>query len=115
MSWHDALKAIEAKALEVLIGLDETGSALLFENANDLTISSRAGMAELDFLVGKPETAEMKALRVIFRTLEELQPGHCFGAILGDLLRAAHVTTELTPYGQYIHAHGLVFSAPVQA
>ena len=107
MSWSERVKAIEAKALEILIGIDETASAALFEHANDLTISSRAGMAELDARVGRPETAETKALRVIFDVLERLQPGHCFGAILGDIARANITLSELGPYETYIHVNKL--------
>ena len=102
------LNDFENKAVAILIGLDDTVDAALFENGDDVTLSCRCGMAKLDKLMGKPDTAESIALRALGDVLDQMQPGHCFGAVLHDGLRAAGVTTLVTPYAQYIQAHQLL-------
>lgn len=102
---------LETRAVDIAIALDDTLDAAFFQQGDDVTLSCRCGMAILDKLMGKPDTAEGIALRALGEVLDKLQAGHCFGAVLHDGLRAAGVTTLTTPYAQYIAAHGLFAAA----
>lgn len=95
----------------VLIGADDTAAAVVFPGqTNDLTISSRCGMALVDELRGVPPHPESLALGGIGEGLDELAPGHCFGAILADVARAQQVLDVLGPYAAYVKSSGLKVS-----
>lgn len=106
------LSAIESAVKAELIAVDDAASVVLIDSPDDVTISARCGMAWLDQLIGRDPGPDAEALLRLHAMLNAVQPGHCEGAILGDLVRAANVTSLLTPYGEYIHAHAIPAAYP---
>jgi hypothetical protein len=104
--------AIEQAVLTDLIAADDAASAAILQSPADVTISARCGMAYLDKLIGRDPGPDAEVLLLGHSMLNAIQPGHCEGAILGDLVRAANVTSLLTPYGEYIHAHSIPAAYP---
>ena len=93
----------------VMIGVDDTGAAIVFRDQTDLTISARCGMAEIDQMRGTVTLSdeEMDALLNLAGVLNRIQAHHCRGAILGDIARAQAVIDKLTPYANYMAANNL--------
>ena len=101
------LSQLEAAALATLISEDQAIATALFNDLEDVTISAHCGVIKLldsrdDFAtltqlgVGMNETRICVALA---DALEDIQAGHCQGAIDGDLARAKAAQTYLAPYG----------------
>jgi hypothetical protein len=103
---------LETAVLNDLIAADDLASAAILQSPADVTISSRCGMAYLDQLIGRDPGPNAEVLMLGYRMLNGLQPGHCEGAILGDIVRSANVIHLLTPYGEYIHAHAIPAAYP---
>ena len=106
------LSDIESSVMSDLIAADDFASAAFLSSPDDVTISARCGMAWLDQMVGKTACDDSEMLLKLHAMLNAIQPGHCEGAILGDLVRAAKVNSLLTPYGEYIHAHSIPAAYP---
>jgi hypothetical protein len=106
------LLEVEATVMTALLEADDFASAALFESPADLTISARAGMAHLDQLIGKDPGEDAEVLLKLYDMLNRVQANHCEGAILGDVVRAANVIHVLTPYGEFIHSHGIPAAFP---
>jgi hypothetical protein len=85
------------KIEDVLVSIDETAAAVLFNGEQDITISSRCGMALLD---GGPvgHKLEDESLKLLAAGLDDLQKDHCFSAIVDDYNRAAKIIALLNPY-----------------
>lgn len=91
----------------VLIGLDEALAAV-GTIQNDMTISTRCGMAVIDDAIGRPVT-EPLAHRILLDgadALDKIEPGHCNNAIRADRDRANAVLAALSPYLGYLNANG---------
>ena len=85
----------------VLVGLDEALAAVAFSSTqNDITISSRCGMAKID-ASGLSEV-EAKILIAGADALNALEPGHCVGAIKADAARARATLDLLEPFLEQI-------------
>lgn len=80
--------------LNTLIDLDDAAAALVLQEIPGVTVSSRCGMAVLDHEAG----VRGDVLEHIATALDDIQRGHCFAALLGDLARARAVIHLLEPY-----------------
>lgn len=92
---------IEDKILSILIGVDDTFSAAVFDTNSDLTISARAGMALIESRMGWPNGPHgipSDALIALSSGLDNIEQDHCFGAIIGDTNRAQETITALAMY-----------------
>ena len=99
------MNAIETKILNILVGVDDTAAAVLFDEPSDLTISTRCGMALLDKagVIQDPSIAavhgiEEKFLVALADGLNAVQKNHCYWAILYDMNKAQGMMDKLSPY-----------------
>jgi ATP-dependent RNA circularization protein (DNA/RNA ligase family) len=95
------LTQTEVYAKAVLIGLDDTGDALLGV-INDVTISAQCGVAKINAMRGMPLTDRDQKLLTLYAILNGMEHGHCEGAVLGDIDRALDAVSYLTPVANYI-------------
>lgn len=77
----------------VLLTVDYAVSGF-FWGLPGMTISARCGIAQLSGETG----LRAKVLRKLGAWLDKLEPGHCQGAIAGDLLRIARTRARLEPW-----------------
>ena len=87
----------------ILVGVDQAFASIFFVTQNDVTISSRAGMALLEHtanptLVDPKHGIEGKALLALANSLNKVEKGHCYMAILSDIERANTLLSILSPY-----------------
>lgn len=89
----------------VLVAIDQTGAAVLF-NRDDITISSLCGLTRrmdkgdkvarnLIYLGLALRDWQIGFCRITGRALEWLSPGHCEGAIASDIQRGRSALTIL--------------------
>jgi hypothetical protein len=72
----------------VMLGLDDWGAAILL-NRNDLCISAACGLVRRNTILPlELYPWQQSFLRVVGAVLDYFWPGHCEGAIQGDINRA---------------------------
>lgn len=106
------LQQLNARIHDLLIGIDMAAATVLFTTGNDITISSRAGMALLDSKYGVydpsgPHGIEQWALDALAAGLDDLEKEHCFQSIYGDQTRWINVATTLMPYVRKLDEMGV--------
>lgn len=77
----------------VLLPLDYFASGILYQLPG-MTISARCGIAQKSGEKG----VRAACLRGLGYVLDKIDPGHCAGAINGDLERIAHTRSRLEPW-----------------
>ena len=84
----------------ILVGIDDAVAAVLFNGQDDITISTRCGMALIDEEMGwkSSQGLEDATLIALADGLNDLEKNHCFGAIVGDISRAREALATLQPY-----------------
>ncbi len=106
------ISAAEIYAKAVLIGIDDTSSAVT-GGGDDITLSARAGVALVKQMRGvEPLSAADLKFIELANWLDSLQPGHSCGAVLGDIARALAVVSELISTSDYIKANNVLAAYP---
>lgn len=95
---------IFTKVHDSLVGVDQTIAASIFDTGNDITISSRCGMALIDAQLGKYKGSDTEKylLEGLGKALDEVQTDHCYQAIQGDYERASEILQLLVPYMKFL-------------
>ena len=91
----------EVYAKAVLVGIDDAADAAMGV-INDVTISAQCAVAKYKVLAGTPLSDRDEKLLKLYTILNDIQAGHCEGAVLGDIDRALDAIAYLTPTANYI-------------
>ena len=96
-----AWATFQRRLIAVLLGIDDSLAAALFDGQTDIAVSSRAGMAVLDEAAGMvylDHPTEQAALRALAAALGVLDYEHCMHSIERDYERANVALAQLAPY-----------------